>query len=306
MDQGLFITFDVNPNVNDRSINLPKNIIKLGKSAFYQNNKLRKISFNEKLQIIEEESFKDCLNLETVYFPLKIELNTIPNRCFENCQKLEYISIPSSVDHIKSKAFRNCLSINVLTIPNGIVSIEHDAFEGWKSSQEIVVYKDYGSFSNCKAKVVNLGDKQSEKDDSIRSKESGNRYFAVKCKCGHVSRRYYIPITFGVITRNRKEAAKQARNIPRVKHNHKDAILSCEEISYIEFVEIAEENRLDPYLQINSSYEQKDIKDMIKDRLVKEDRHITKDKKDHKVKSQRYDGKKIIKNYRKYSKYNGL
>lgn len=243
MDQGLFLTFEVNPNTNDRSINLPKNIIKLAKSAFYQNKKLRKISFNEKLQLIEEESFKDCLHLEKVYFPMKIELNTIPDSCFENCHNLEYISIPSSVDYIKSKAFKNCQKINVLTIPNGVVHIDHDAFEGWSSSQEIILYKDYGPFTNCNAKVVNLGDKESEKDDSIKSKESGNRYFAVKCKCGHVSRKYYIPITFGVIARNRKEAARQAGNIPRVKHNHKDAILSCQEVSYIEFINIAEENR---------------------------------------------------------------
>ena len=67
-------------------------------------------------------------------------------------------------------------------------------------------------------------------------------YFEVIAKCGHVGKRFYIPIKFAVAAESSKEAAKIARSIPRVKHDHKDAILSVKKISYQEYVQLEEEN----------------------------------------------------------------
>lgn len=50
--------------------------------------------------------------------------------------------------------------------------------------------------------------------------------YAVTAKCGHTGfgPGFYIPITFIVSAESAKEAAIKARQIPRVKHHHKDAI----------------------------------------------------------------------------------
>ena len=61
------------------------------------------------------------------------------------------------------------------------------------------------------------------------------RYFNVTAKCGHVGRGYYIPITFAVKAESAAEAASVARDLPRVKHHHKDAILSVKEVNRYEF-----------------------------------------------------------------------
>lgn len=93
-------------------------------------------------------------------------------------------------------------------------------------------------------------------------------YFLVLCKCGHVGRRFYMPIWFPVEANDGKEAATIARTIPRVKHDHKDAILDCKQTDYFGFMEQAMINDHDPYLLCSSKHEQKEIMDIIKDRLV--------------------------------------
>ena len=51
------------------------------------------------------------------------------------------------------------------------------------------------------------------------------KYYEVSAKCGHVRRSKYIVISFGIKAYSKSEAAKKCRQLPRVKHDHKDAIL---------------------------------------------------------------------------------
>lgn len=80
--------------------------------------------------------------------------------------------------------------------------------------------------------------------------------FKVVCKCGHVGRQYYVEIAFPIIASSKKEAASIARNFPRVKHHHKDAILSVELISDLEYEMLLIENQHDDYLHCNNIQEQ--------------------------------------------------
>lgn len=98
-------------------------------------------------------------------------------------------------------------------------------------------------------------------------------YYLVLTKCGHVGRNYYMPIWFPVEAEDGKEAARIARSIPRVKHDHKDAILDCVRTDYEGFLAQIEENANDPYLQCRSRHEQNQIMPLIKHRLVV-DTHI--------------------------------
>lgn len=82
-------------------------------------------------------------------------------------------------------------------------------------------------------------------------------YYEVIAKCGHVGRNNYIPVKFAVVAESGKEAAKMVRDFPRVKHDHKDAILNVNKIDYERFQEIVEMNRNDPYLKCHSKKEQK-------------------------------------------------
>ena len=85
------------------------------------------------------------------------------------------------------------------------------------------------------------------------------KYFKVVAKCGHIGRKHYIPVAFAVEAEDGKEAAKLTRFFSRVKHNHKDAILDCKEVSYEEFSELKTINLNDEYLKCHSRQEQKMI-----------------------------------------------
>ena len=106
------------------------------------------------------------------------------------------------------------------------------------------------------------------------------KYFKVLAKCGHVGKRNYVPIAFAVIAKSRKEASKATRSFPRVKHDHKDAILSCDEITFEDYLELYENNRKDPYLNCHSTHEQNKID--LKERLVHDPHHDKKVKNTHK------------------------
>ena len=79
-----------------------------------------------------------------------------------------------------------------------------------------------------------------------------NRYYRVKTKCGHVGVNNCIWIDFAIMAASGKEAAKKARELPRVKRHQKYAIDSVVEISLEEFNVLKEENENDPYLHLKS------------------------------------------------------
>ena len=99
------------------------------------------------------------------------------------------------------------------------------------------------------------------------------RYYEVTAKCGHVGKGYYIPIGFAVRAETASEAAMVTRTMPRVKHDHKDAILSVREGDIFEYDHLRQGNRCDPYLQCRSRREQMMEYDAICNRLVEERRN---------------------------------
>ena len=83
------------------------------------------------------------------------------------------------------------------------------------------------------------------------------KYFEVQTKCGHVGgRNKYIIKSHFILAESRKEAAFKARYFPRVKHDHKDAILSSVEITAEEYAIGNYNNSLDPYFTCTSYQEQ--------------------------------------------------
>ena len=92
--------------------------------------------------------------------------------------------------------------------------------------------------------------------------------YEVVCKCGHVGKSHYVKISFPVKAQSGKEAARIARSLPRVKHNHKDAILDVCRIDQNRYVELMEKNNQDPYLHCTCIQDQNLID--ISDRLFAE------------------------------------
>lgn len=130
--------------------------------------------------------------------------------------------------------------------------------------------------------------------------ELKNKYYSVKCKCGHVdSRRYYIPIEFAIIATSKKEAAEKGRWTPRCKHHHKDCVLEVKELTRTEFIELLKKNKKDPYLNCHSIQEQRRYD--LSERLVPEINHSKPYKKDKETSTYMH-GKVRIRHPKQYMK----
>jgi len=101
-------------------------------------------------------------------------------------------------------------------------------------------------------------------------------YYCVTAKCGHVGRKNYIPIAFAVMSTSAKDASRAVRQYPRVKHHHRQAILSCKQISYNTYQKLLQINRSDPYLMCKNHQDQTKIVD-IHERIIVEREHDEED-----------------------------
>lgn len=84
-------------------------------------------------------------------------------------------------------------------------------------------------------------------------------FFKVQAKCGHVGRHNYVVKSFYVKAKSGKDAAKQIRYAPRVKHNHKDAIIEVKEIDHEEYIAGVIQMQNDEYFNVYNSSDQKRI-----------------------------------------------
>lgn len=61
------------------------------------------------------------------------------------------------------------------------------------------------------------------------------KYFVGRLMGGHVGRNYYTPIIAVTIAETRKQAAVNFRNMPRVKHHQKYAVLDIRKVNREEY-----------------------------------------------------------------------
>ena len=135
--------------------------------------------------------------------------------------------------------------------------------------------------------------------------DMAKKYYLVTAKCGHVRKGNYIPVVFAVEAESGKEAAAIARQIPRVKHDHKDAILSLYEVSREEFEKQALINKHDPYLKATNRHDHETLSVLFEHRIQPETR-MDKNKAANREVSNNtmHYGKERIRNPRKWLRMN--
>lgn len=271
--QSYFVLDDVKKihHPREKKVSIPANIVRL--QAVYRNNSyLERIWIAPSVQVIDSSCFESCINLKEFKFAPQSMMTKIPSRCFAHCEKLEQLVLPESIVTIESESFLNCKSLSILDIPKSVVEIAKDAFDGWDDTQTIILHSPFELNLACRAQII-LDHPQVISSDDKKLKEESNgllKKYAVECKCGHVGRGYYMSITFPVEANSKKEAARIARMIPRVKHHHKYAILKVSLISNLEYHRLRETNHQDRYLTVKSSYELKPYRHEIKARRIQE------------------------------------
>ncbi len=95
-------------------------------------------------------------------------------------------------------------------------------------------------------------------------------YYVVSAKCGHVGKNNYYRGKFYVYAENGSEAASVVRNRPRVKHDHKNAILDIKRITFEEYIKGYIEESHKPYYMCTNKQQQLDNWDNIKEDVYPE------------------------------------
>lgn len=98
------------------------------------------------------------------------------------------------------------------------------------------------------------------------------RYYEVVAKCGHVGKGWFYRGFFYEKAEDGREAAMIVRGRGRVKHNHKDAILSVKEIAEEEYWEGVERKKHEKYFLCENLQEQRMYWDEISAHIFPESR----------------------------------
>ena len=138
-----------------------------------------------------------------------------------------------------------------------------------------------------------------------------NKYFKVTCKCGHVGIKHFIRIAFPVVATCGKGASAIVRYFPRVKHDHKDAILDCCEITREEYVKLQEINNNDLYLKCDCKQEQEMIEGFasrleLEPRFLKAEKKTKRESVEYRLKKQSYIFKEKWWNYEEEEYFDGI
>jgi hypothetical protein len=152
---------------------IPRQVRKIGRFAYSDCRKLRKVTFspNSSIAIIEEEVFKGCIvlkemtlsgcsSLKSIVFPASLEhllqlppsletatfepgsqLLKIEASSFEGFLALRSIRVPASVQALGEKCFAGCTALNSLTFEKGsrLERIEAEALTGCSSLTALVI-----------------------------------------------------------------------------------------------------------------------------------------------------------------------
>ena len=143
------------------NIELPANLIKIGKEAFCGNVRLKSIIIPDSVESFGEGAFFSCESLADVNIPDGIK--EIPDHCFCWNFAITKIVLPESVEYIGPDAFSYCDQLKDVNIPSKVRYIGKSAFE-YAAMESVTIPDgvtciDDNTFNGCEyLKAVKLPD----------------------------------------------------------------------------------------------------------------------------------------------------
>ena len=129
-----------------REVEVPHGIKVIGVQAFMQQSTLTKITFPEGVTELQG-TFFNCNNLETVIFPNSLE--HIPDLAFFGCISLKTVVLPPNLKSLGRLAFHDCRSLVSIEIPPTVSSVEMTTFYNCESLETISYYEHTKLEGDC-------------------------------------------------------------------------------------------------------------------------------------------------------------
>ena len=117
------------------TISMPTSLDYIGQQAF-SNTAITSITVPYATEM-GKEIFYWCTKLKRID-GFSSSLTTIPERMFQNCVSLEYVTIPTQITEIGEHAFNGCSSIAELTLPSTVQTLGSGAFYGVFGKDDIL------------------------------------------------------------------------------------------------------------------------------------------------------------------------
>ena len=119
-----------------KEINLPKNLTKIGSSAFCGTS-LTAIIIPDAVTEIGSSAFYQLGTLETV--KLSANLSKMGKKAFGECIAIKSIDIPGSLVEIPEDAFKKCTGLETVNFGEGIIKIMDGAFKDCTSLKSVLI-----------------------------------------------------------------------------------------------------------------------------------------------------------------------
>ena len=163
----------------EQEIVIPEGVAVINHRAFCNStSNITAVTFPSTIEEIDNDAFRDCTNLKTLFFPLKVKRLTLGCETFSNCTALQSVHLPEGTDAIWSTfigctalsditlpdsirciggfAFKNCISLKKAKLPANLAYISRNSFQGCTGLTEIAIpegikdIEEY-AFQNCES-----------------------------------------------------------------------------------------------------------------------------------------------------------
>jgi len=141
-------------NVENGVFVVPKHIKKIAMMAFSNLKDLHTVIMHDGIEHISSYAFINCKNLVEVR-GLENAENLKVVAGFNNCLRLQNITLPQGVQHIGNMAFEGCKSLTHINLPDSCLSVSAKAFAGCENLQTVIIPEDVeligeSAFIGCK------------------------------------------------------------------------------------------------------------------------------------------------------------
>lgn len=210
---------------------LPESMKEIGDYAFYNQNNLEVIDFNENLEIIREKAFSSCA-IKELEIPKNVK--ELGEYAFSGCQNLKRIQLNEGLLRIGKGTFKGCSNLSHIVFPNTLVSIGVDAFQSniYSGSSEA------GDFLYIGSNVEYIG-RYYDSENDVYWKNCSNPFTGIAVKRFEVdeSNQYYSSVD-GMLTDKDKTVLIACPTCKEGEIYIPDSIISIETDCFISCREI--------------------------------------------------------------------